>query len=195
MLVNQGSPTDHVSSKGSVLTKARSNPKTQRKDSALSPPKPPRKRFSKSPVNPPVKDLQCWVSGVPRSKGSFNFSRRRRKTIVRPADPHLYEWEDAIREAITPVWGERELSTVPFQVSLVFYFMRPKSSKRRFPSVKPDIDKITRAVLDPLTGIVYKDDCQVISLQATELYIDYYENVTKEFGESPGVLITLTELE
>jgi Holliday junction resolvase RusA-like endonuclease len=45
-------------------------------------------------------------------------------------------------------------------------------------SVKPDIDKLARAVLDCLSGTVIKDDSQVVIL-----------NVRKEYGDIDGVLI------
>lgn len=52
---------------------------------------------------------------------------------------------------------------VPMRLDIEFTFMRPKSvpRSRDYPVVKPDIDKLARAVLDALSGIVYLDDAQV----------------------------------
>lgn len=46
---------------------------------------------------------------------------------------------------------------------------RPKAlGDREAPPMiqRPDIDKLCRAVLDGLTGVVFKDDSQVVSLYA-----------------------------
>ena len=47
-----------------------------------------------------------------------------------------------------------------------FYFQRPKSTKKSIMDkvTKPDIDKLARAILDALTGIVFEDDSQVTTL-------------------------------
>jgi Holliday junction resolvase RusA-like endonuclease len=50
-------------------------------------------------------------------------------------------------------------------------------------SVKPDIDKLSRSVLDAITGGIVKDDSQVIIL-----------NARKEYGDKPGVLIRVAEI-
>jgi hypothetical protein len=38
------------------------------------------------------------------------------------------------------------------------------------PTVKPDIDKLVRAINDALTGILFTDDCQVVSISMTKDY-------------------------
>lgn len=54
-----------------------------------------------------------------------------------------------------------------------FNFVRPKSSKRDYPSVKPDLDKLERALLDGLTdsGVIW-DDALVVSMTASKRYAD-----------------------
>jgi Holliday junction resolvase RusA-like endonuclease len=44
----------------------------------------------------------------------------------------------------------------------------------------PDLDKLTRAILDALTAVVWLDDRQVVSLTAT-----------KTQGPLPGVVVTV----
>ena len=67
------------------------------------------------------------------------------------------------------------------QITLSFYLPRPKGhygvrglrpSAPQVPSVKPDLDKLVRAVLDALTGIAFRDDSQVAMLHAHKLYAD-----------------------
>ena len=60
---------------------------------------------------------------------------------------------------------------VAVSVNCVFYFARPKSAKKReYPTVKPDRDKLERAIGDALTGVLYMDDSQWVDGHATKLY-------------------------
>ena len=60
---------------------------------------------------------------------------------------------------------------VPLQLTVVFTFLKPPSSpKKRGCVVKPDLDKLVRAVGDALTGSVWHDDAQVISISASKRY-------------------------
>ena len=56
-----------------------------------------------------------------------------------------------------------ELSADAIDLTIDFYFAKPKSASRLVirKITKPDIDKLERAILDSLTGIVYRDDAQV----------------------------------
>lgn len=60
----------------------------------------------------------------------------------------------------------------PAELSVRFYFSRPPSipKKRSAHVVKPDLDKLVRAVKDALKGIVYQDDSQVVKLDAKKEY-------------------------
>ena len=70
------------------------------------------------------------------------------------------------------------------KVDLKFVFHRPKTVKRKEPSVRPDLDKLIRAVLDGLTDVAYRDDEQVTDLTAS-----------KSYGEQQGVWIIVTDKE
>lgn len=72
----------------------------------------------------------------------------------------------------------------PVRVELVFYFKRPKSVKRELPSVKPDIDKLCRTVLDAATGLLFKDDSQVVIL-----------NARKEYAVAEGLLVRCFDID
>lgn len=39
------------------------------------------------------------------------------------------------------------------------------------PPVRPDLDKLARAVGDALTGVCYRDDAQVVNLCAAKYYV------------------------
>ena len=77
------------------------------------------------------------------------------------------------RMALASITGEAPVfaSQVPVRLVIRFQFVRPASAKKRpYPSVKPDIDKLQRAVLDALTGVIYKDDSQVVEVTARKSY-------------------------
>ena len=57
-------------------------------------------------------------------------------------------------------------------IEITFRVRRPKTVKRDFPTVAPDLDKYIRGVLDALTGIGYGDDSQVIYIKAEKVYSD-----------------------
>lgn len=61
---------------------------------------------------------------------------------------------------------------VPVMVSVDFYIAKGDSvpKKRLFPSVKPDIDKLLRAILDSLTGVAFYDDGQVVGIRGKKNY-------------------------
>jgi len=70
----------------------------------------------------------------------------------------------------------------PVGIDLHFGLPKPKSApkKRRvWPDKRPDLDKLTRAVLDALTYVVYADDSQVVEIRAT-----------KDYG-APGVAVEI----
>jgi len=57
-------------------------------------------------------------------------------------------------------------------IEIVFRVRRPKTVKRAYPTVAPDLDKYIRGVLDALTGIGYQDDSQVIHILGKKVYDD-----------------------
>lgn len=74
---------------------------------------------------------------------------------------------------------------VPVTLEIAFFFERPKSAPRirQNPVVKPDIDKLLRATLDALTGVLFHDDAQVV------------EVITRKLYGSEGVMIHAREVE
>lgn len=121
----------------------------------------------------------------------------------------LDEWLAAVRSqaqaAMTGQYRERHIDsrsncsgfgsavvTLPLfwdvvMVDVTFVLKRPKATpKTKTPPAvkKPDVDKLARAVLDAITGIVYNDDSQVVELHARKrlAYLD----------ETPGAIIKIT---
>jgi Holliday junction resolvase RusA-like endonuclease len=130
-----------------------------------------------------IPDLQFEVFGDPRPQGSKRgFVAGGRVNVVDDNRPALRNWRtdvvavcsDALTDAGWPAEPPREQ---PYGVHLTFRLRRPKSTRRVWPAVKPDVDKLARGVLDALrTAGCYRDDAQVVRLVAD-----------KEYAERPGV--------
>ena len=72
-------------------------------------------------------------------------------------------------------------------MSLAFWFARPKKPSNPYP--RGDCDKYVRGCLDALTGILYRDDSQVVAIAATKHYVTDVQGVQC----SPGVMIEIAE--
>ena len=115
--------------------------------------------------------LQFYVEGKTATKGSTRSFVRGERVVTLADNASLGAWTQAAR------WAARQagvgLVAKPRAVKLVvtFMFVKPPSVKHRdCHTVKPDIDKLLRAVLDALTGIAYEDDAQVTAVDAKKCY-------------------------
>jgi Holliday junction resolvase RusA-like endonuclease len=122
--------------------------------------------------------LEFVVAGIPAPQGS-------KRVFVRGGRVSLVESCARVKpyRALVSLAASQARTEAPTQqpvgIAIAFVFVRPKShytSKGElragapsFPG-KPDVDKLCRAVLDALTGILYHDDAQVVSLSATKRY-------------------------
>jgi len=93
----------------------------------------------------------------------------------------LGPWRDAISANARSAWNAAPLArNRAVAIGMQFFFLRPKSAsarKRPYMTVKRDVDKLARAVLDALTGIVYEDDAQVVVLTAAKDYVEQNRGV------------------
>jgi len=95
----------------------------------------------------------------------------------------LLPWREAVawsaKAARLPLIGKNEKGDpIPVILTVSFILEKPKSVKRPFPTVAPDLDHYVRAIGDSLKGIAYLDDSQICE---THSY--------KEYGKTPGVRI------
>jgi Holliday junction resolvase RusA-like endonuclease len=124
------------------------------------------------------------VNGLPKTKGSYRgtLNKHTGRVVVFQDCKQTKPWQKAIEVEAKKVAPPEPL-TGPICVSAIFKIQRGKTVKREFPTVKPDIDKLERVVLDALTGIFYVDDGQVINVHTYKLY-----------DTSPGVDIAIQEV-
>jgi crossover junction endodeoxyribonuclease RusA len=115
--------------------------------------------------------------------------------IMRETNQRLPAWRTTV--AVAALETDHPLISVPVSVSIIFRFLRPKShysksglaphaSLHLTSKQKGDIDKLSRAVLDALTGTLLHDDSQVVQLSAHKRWATS--------GERPGALITIIPL-
>ena len=115
----------------------------------------------------------------PQPQGSAKaFVTKEGKAIVTSDNTKLKPYRHTVtavvrQECIDDGWNMPLIGKhVPVGLTLCFYLDKPPSvSKKRTDCVvKPDIDKLARATLDSLTGVLFADDAQVVRLQASKHY-------------------------
>ena len=76
----------------------------------------------------------------------------------------------------------------PLQVKAIFFFVRPKSVKRNYPSVKPDLDNLSKSLMDALEGVIFKNDAQIIDMKLTKRYAEKAKIIVEieEINENQG---------
>jgi crossover junction endodeoxyribonuclease RusA len=81
----------------------------------------------------------------------------------------LAPWRKAVKDAATGFVVE-DLDA-PIFVDVAFYLPKPKTVKREYPVVKPDADKLLRAVYDGITSAgVWRDDAMIIGGSFRKFY-------------------------
>jgi crossover junction endodeoxyribonuclease RusA len=122
--------------------------------------------------------ISFGVEGTPIPQGSMKHIGGGRMIHSRAAD--LATWRALISFAAKKA-GCKPIDT-PIIISMKFKLKRPKTVKRDYPTVAPDLDKLVRGVNDGLTGVAFVDDSQVVHLTAS-----------KEYSDIPGVDIEISD--
>ena len=113
------------------------------------------------------------VSGAAKPKGSMRafVPKGWTRPVLTSSSTSVKAWEQTIR-AVAQGYAE-SYTTGAVRVRLCFALPRPQRLSRqasRLHTKRPDVDKLARAALDALTGVLWKDDSQVCSLIALKAY-------------------------
>lgn len=110
-----------------------------------------------------------FVPGLPVPQGDLQANRQGRlfhKSKALAPWRHEVGWR--ARKAMRTNGFANVLFGGPVAMNLYFTLHRPVNASKRKPTEpavkKPDLDKLTRAILDSLTDVVYVDDSQVIEI-------------------------------
>lgn len=135
--------------------------------------------------------LDFFVLGHPVPQGSKTGYVRGGRAVLVDVNKRLRPWRAAVRAAAEAKIEDAgwEMQDKPCRVCLGFTLPRPKRPRWGVPAVKPDLDKLTRAVFDALTDAgVWKDDSRVVSMEVTKRYADDVE------GAAAGVAVEVEAL-
>lgn len=136
--------------------------------------------------------LTVTVYGSPVPQGSKRYVGNGRMI---EASKHLPMWRNTIVDMCRWQMEQRMPLEGPVALRAHFTVAKPMSAPKRrrtWPSKKPDIDKLLRAVMDAITAAgVWRDDAQVIDARATKSY----PNETETALDVPGVRFTVVPLE
>ena len=126
--------------------------------------------------------IQFTVFGTPKPAGSKRAFVRGKRAMIVDANPNAKDWKASVAQAGAVAMAGRPLLDGPLVVGFAFYFPRPKghtkadgtlNAKGRrtpYPNVKPDATKLVRGTEDALTGIIWRDDAQIVVQMATKHY-------------------------
>lgn len=132
--------------------------------------------------------IEFTVFGKPAPAGSKRGFLVKGRVIITDANKNAKPWKALVSDAAigAMVNGRvHELLRGPLVLEATFYFPRPKGHFRvrrgeptgelregvpLYPTGRPDTTKLLRALEDACTGIVWKDDAQVVNQWVRKMY-------------------------
>ena len=117
------------------------------------------------------------VYGIAQSMGSKRafVPKGWRRPIITDSNRNLKGWQSLVADAASRAIQERpdwQILDGGVRLTLAFYLPRPKSLAKHVTAhtKAPDCSKLVRSTEDAMSGIVFRDDSQVIELVAGKYY-------------------------
>lgn len=107
-------------------------------------------------------ELHLDITPVPKGRPRFTLKGR----AYTPQRTKIYENELA---NLIAEQNPKKLEGA-IKLEIVFYIPKPRSVKRKYPTVRPDLDNFLKAFKDAANGILWNDDSQVITVTASKQY-------------------------
>jgi Holliday junction resolvase RusA-like endonuclease len=138
--------------------------------------------------------ISFFVPGRSAPGGSKSGFYRNGRVIMAPASKFTKPWMQCVCAVAKQVYHGRPVEKA-VKLSFSFRMARPKGHwtkagtlsktgrQRPHPTVQPDLTKLIRSTEDALTGVLWKDDAQVVRQITAKDYCGY--------GEQSGVFITV----
>jgi crossover junction endodeoxyribonuclease RusA len=124
--------------------------------------------------------LRFRVYGVAEQGGSKRafLPRGWSRPVVTDTNRNLKGWQALVAQHASQAIearpeADRQITLDAVRLSASFYLPRPKTLPVRRPRAhvkKPDLSKLVRALEDALTGVVYRDDSQIVELLVGKYY-------------------------
>lgn len=145
--------------------------------------------------------VRFFVPGEPAPGGSKKIipNRKTGRPIIVEDCKRTAGWRRSVALAARRAWPGHPLDG-PLKLEVIFLRQRPKThfrkrggkltadihewAARELPTTRPDATKLLRSTEDALTGIVWRDDAQVIEQAAAKAY-----------HARPGALIAISKIE
>lgn len=143
-----------------------------------------------------IAPITFFVAGIAKPAGSKRgfYIPKIKRVVITDACKGSKDWKTDVKHTAQEHY-EGPLLDCPLHLTLVFTVSRPKGHFRsgknsallrdgapNWPTTKPDVLKLARAVEDALTGVIWDDDSQIVT-----------EHLIKRYGARPGVEITIRE--
>lgn len=127
--------------------------------------------------------------GTPKPQGSKRaFVVGGRAVMTESNKAGHADWRATVQQAAIAAMGERPPVDGPLEVLVTFALRRPAShpkTKRTWPTARPDIDKLVRAVNDSCTHVVWRDDAQIVEQRIRKVWAEI------DVPMQPGVRIVV----
>lgn len=97
------------------------------------------------------------------------------RPVITDSNRNLKSWQSLVADAASRAISERPEWAIldgAVRLTIAFYLPRPKSLGKKITAhtKKPDCSKLLRSTEDALSGIVYRDDAQIIEIVAGKFY-------------------------
>ena len=136
-----------------------------------------------------MNSVSFTIPGPPRGKGRPRFARRG-AGVATYTDDRTAAYENLVTLAFRQ--EQQKAMSGPVMLEVHAFFPIPKSASKAkrhemmidkiYPTVKPDLDNVIKAVLDGLNGVAFEDDKQVVSIISS-----------KHYDETPHVQVHIWE--
>lgn len=135
--------------------------------------------------------IEFTVLGIPQGKQRARSGRTRDGRPVHYTPEKTRAYEDAIRlSALAAAYGRAFDGYVPCAVTIDIVCPIPASWSpirkeeallgNTRPIGKPDVDNVSKAILDACNGVLWRDDSQVVEM-----------HLAKRYGPEPQVVVTV----
>lgn len=116
--------------------------------------------------------VSFFVPGVPVPQGSKTIRRHGDKAWLTDVnDKALKAWRTSVNKIAAEAMADKQPLDSAVEVHATFYLPKPASVKRDYPHVKPDLDKLQRALFDSLQPC-FVDDSRVTDVVASKRYAE-----------------------